>query len=56
MHELKVIDGKIHLDEKQIYGVSEFTLKSPTNENGRLAELDLKMVVTLAQVEVELGK
>lgn len=56
MHELKIIDGKLHLDEKQIRGVSDFTIKSSTNNNGRLVELDLKMMVTLVRVDVESRK
>ena len=56
MHKLKIINGKISLDDKQIHGVSDFTIKSSTNEMGSLAELELKIIVTLDQIDAQSEK
>lgn len=53
MHELNVINGRISLDDKQIHGVSDFVIKKSTNEIGSLVELELKMIVTLGQIDAQ---
>jgi hypothetical protein len=53
MHKLNVINGKISLDDKQLHGVSDFVIKSSTNEMESLVELELKMIVTLDQIDAQ---
>lgn len=55
MHQLRITNGIVFLDEKEISGVSRFKVKSSA-ECGKTAELILKMDVTLVKIEPELEK
>lgn len=55
MHQLRITNGIVFLDEKEIRGVSRYKIKSST-ERGKTAELILKMDVTLAEIEPESEK
>ncbi len=55
MHQLRITNGIVFLDEKEIRGVSRFKVKSSA-EYGKTAELVLKMDVTLVKIEPELEK
>jgi len=56
VHKLSVINGKVMIDKMQIHGISDFIIKSSTNELGTLVELELKMIVTLDQSDVKAEK
>lgn len=43
LHELKIINGQIHLDDFKAKGVKKYELKSSAKNN--TAELTLKMIV-----------
>lgn len=55
MHELKIINGVVYLDEKKMEGVFSYKIKNSATD-GKMAELTLKMSVILGQIEIESKK
>jgi len=53
MHQLKIIDGRLHLDEKKLCCVQEYSINvlEANNHHGNMCELKLKMVVDLKRVD-----
>lgn len=52
MHQLRIKDGIIYLDDKEIRGVKRYKVKGSA-EDGKTAEITLRMDVILAGIELE---
>lgn len=55
MPRLEIINGVIYLDGKKMEGVYSYKIKNSATD-GVMAELTLKMSVTLRQIEIESKK
>lgn len=51
IHELKIIDGKLYLDEKRLFGVNGYTINvCETSDRCGFSELTLNIAVKLAGI------
>lgn len=48
MHQLKIIDGRLHLDGKKLCGVQDYYIR---NTETNMCELNLKMMVDLTKID-----
>ena len=55
IHQLKIVNGIVFLDEKEIRGVSRYEIRNSA-EDGRTAEFRLRLNVILAGIEPVLTK
>ena len=53
MHQLKIIDGRLYLDEKKLCGIQEYSISvsEANNHHVKMCELNLKMMVELKKVD-----
>ncbi|WP_170313632.1 hypothetical protein [Lacrimispora amygdalina] len=53
LHELKIVDGKLYLDEKKLSGVQEYTISVSENSDRctYMSELNLKIAIRLTGIE-----
>lgn len=54
IHELKIIDGKLYLDDKRLFGVNSYTINvSESGDRVGFSELSLNIAVKLAGVNAK---
>jgi len=53
LHELKIVDGKLYLDEKKLIGVQEYTISVSENSDccTYMSELNLKIAIRLTGIK-----